>query len=315
MQKLRESYDKRQEKTSLFTWELLKVIDMLQKNNIRFFILKGIPLAIKIYDEATLRSFSDIDIFIHKVDMEQATQLISDIGYKPMQVTNINMIGHHHRVLINDKKDIVIELHHKLIKDQFFISSNKPSSMLYFENLWNNRQEIYFFSRKIYSFTIEDELLYLIYHATTHYFLYLKWLGDIYELICMNRNINWNSLVIKAQYSGLIKPLVQALVLCSVYFQLDLNSIPFNYSGSILNTVLKSARIRKMTNIISQLITYNYRYYFNLKRSLSFSVKVIIYRSFLKAFFSRKTQLISLLYYEARENLYIARNKIQKNRD
>jgi hypothetical protein len=311
-EKFREAYDKRRNKTAKLSAELLQIIDIFQTYKLRFFILKGLPLALEIYNDTSLRSSSDIDILIHKDDMEKASEILLTIGYKPIHVKNKNMIGHHHTVLINNNNNIAIELHWKLIKDQFFISSNKPSSIFYFDNLWSNKRQVFFYSREINMFSIEDELIYLIYHATTHYFIDLKWLGDIYELLCKNERIYLDELIIKAKLSGMQKPLAVCLMLCSAYLGLDLKPIILNSNSTAFKKLLRSTKVKNITYIISELINYNHKFVYKYKRSLPYTTKVLCYHIIFKIYFGNKLHLMPLLNYELKRNIDIVVSKINR---
>lgn len=283
--RFKKEYEKKRIGIIIQSAEIIRICKLFESNNIRFFILKGIPLALTIYGNITLRESSDIDFFIHRDDLSRAIELINDEKYihlndeygdvlKNIKENNEEYLSkYHHMDYIHPTRGIKLELHWKLSKTYFFIMLNDFSDVFSFNNLWDNRNEIVFSSNKLYKFCLEDELLYLVYHATTHRYMRLKWLLDIYELLNKYKEIKWNELIIKSKKTSLLKALALSIMLCSIYFDLNIEKVKDVAESDELNAVVESKKIIRSIKIFSNFIVPNIFKLYNSEGTMLFKLK------------------------------------------
>lgn len=136
-------------KTVLFS-ELYK---KLASNNIDIAVFKGYILR-ELYPVAELRTFSDIDMLIHKSDREKSHSLMQESGYEVM-VDFSDVYSY--------KSDLeYYELHVSLLEDDV-VHNKKPLD--YFADAWSHTQKT---ADGLYKFDDEFHLLFLIAHIAKH---------------------------------------------------------------------------------------------------------------------------------------------------
>jgi hypothetical protein len=172
--------------------EFLSIYDLLSANNIRFIPLKGPVLSFRLYGDATMRNYNDIDILVDAENINRTKVVLEQIGYrtdcidwpgkKALQqrlTKHINNIS-----LSNPEKGIVVEVHWRILR----IS---PVTFSVLNNLVNQNLITLSFAGR--SFTVlnnELELLYLITHGGLHFWMRLKWLHDI-DTFLRKQIIDW----------------------------------------------------------------------------------------------------------------------------
>jgi hypothetical protein len=97
---------------------LEKTLEILNRENIKTVLLKGIALEILIYENCGLRLMSDADVFISEEDSIKAYNILLNAGFKAMPLKSflhrsiIMYIGKHLPTLI--RNDFAFEIHHNL---------------------------------------------------------------------------------------------------------------------------------------------------------------------------------------------------------
>jgi hypothetical protein len=159
--------------------ELLVMIDLFQKNQIRFLPLKGPVLSYRIYKDPTVRRCHDIDFLIDFDQILPLNDLILSKGYKAVQQLksdkkflkslyyNSKDIKYFHPI-----RKIVIELHWRLFTYDVFGKEDTYSV------LENHTVNFDFMNRQIKVLNSEFDLLYITLHGAIHKWSILKWLFD-----------------------------------------------------------------------------------------------------------------------------------------
>lgn len=94
--------------------ELCNIRNLLKESNISIIPLKGIMFADLLYKDIGLRPMSDIDILLHKKDIEKASTIISTLGYRPFldkRPLSYWLEYLHHITFTNQENKTCIELH------------------------------------------------------------------------------------------------------------------------------------------------------------------------------------------------------------
>lgn len=281
LRELKKYYDDCAEYALKNSLELLNIKALYRKNKIRYFVVKGMPLALELYGDISLRESMDMDLFVCEEDFENAVTLLLACGYEA-QGENDRFIyenrfdeeikrKYHHLRFYNVSKDTVVELHWKFESKKRFIPLSDFGDFFDFEKLWENRRVINCFDREINCFSLEEEFLFLIYHGTKHYYAKLKWLLDIYYILAYKgEQLNWKIIEEKAKKSGLYWYLLYTLELCKVFFGIEV----------VIETKAAFGQIRKdilyfITNLV---INIDDRMFMPEKRNLIYRVwrKVIM---------------------------------------
>ena len=184
----------------LLTRELLSLLKRFDEHGIRAVPIKGPVLAMLAYQDVSLRQFGDLDMLLNAGDVARARALLEAEGYIPkFQLAapqeDAFITYQHDYPLYHSGKDIVLELHSG-IKPKFYAIS------LDHKDLWAGLSGISIGGQQIPCLTLEDQLLTLCIHGTSHSWERLFWIVDIAELLSMTREVDWSRLLARARRLG-----------------------------------------------------------------------------------------------------------------
>lgn len=186
----------------------IKITNSLASEGIEFVPLKGPLLSFRIYDDATVREFCDLDIMVGIQDIRRAGDLLISLGYEPVGYRlpgkepgrQIVLRHVHHILFTNRDHSLRVELHWRLFQTPTVRAGRLE------ELIAGNTTEVTFEGRPFRVLSGEIELLYLVMHGSIHYWKRLKWLIDIHEYLQKNA-IDWGkfkSLALEFKASRLI---------------------------------------------------------------------------------------------------------------
>ena len=137
--RIKQIHISQSKKTLLFTSELFKIHEILDKNNISHVFFKGSLLSLELYNDVGFRNFKDIDLLVNKENIERAAILIQGLNYSFIEpkITlsekqkTVNYSISHHYHLRHNANPIDIELHWNLTnpKSYFSVASNEVIKM------------------------------------------------------------------------------------------------------------------------------------------------------------------------------------------
>ncbi len=171
------------------THELILLLDLLSFNGISAIAFKGPVLAILAYHNIALRQFGDLDILVREHEVSQAQAILINNGYHLGNLTNIqkrDLDFHSGEIsFVKDNCHTVIDLHWKMAPR--FIPFQ-----IDLRSWWMRLQPITLNGTNTLTFSLEDTLLHLCVHASSHLWVRLEWLCDIAELIRTHHSqIDW----------------------------------------------------------------------------------------------------------------------------
>ena len=205
----------------LQTMELLKIIQLLENNDIPTLPLKGPTLAALVYGDVALRQFCDLDILVHKKNIRKSIKILVDHGYSlfssPSWFARFPTFASRKKdvALVNDSKSVRIELHWRLSGRHFDLSLGK-------EALWRSLEKVSLAGNSVRTLPLNDLLLYLTMHGSRHGWMRLAWVCDIAELIRVHQNIDWEVLMTQARTLGCERTLLLGLFLANSLLQTPL---------------------------------------------------------------------------------------------
>lgn len=198
-------------KTLHMIGELVKVMRDMEENGIRVVVLKGFPLADKLYGNVALRPSQDLDILVWPKDMDKARRLIEAQGYEriypsfaatPGQLRNWMKIQHHFMYWHKDKH-ITLEMHWQLGHHGMDIP------LTYIEH---SLTQVKIAGQLMHMLGTEELLLSLVLHGASHRWFSLKWLCDI-GMMLRRGGFSWQRLYGLAESLGVETILNQAIIL------------------------------------------------------------------------------------------------------
>jgi len=147
-----------------------KLLRKFKENGVSLKILKGAPLAFKLYGDVSKRYSHDIDLVIRDTDITVANAILAREGFQAKgfegllpEQESLYWDGHKDIVYL-DKFGTMIELHVRLSVDKLKITDQ------YFDALFNTNTP---------NNIAHLELIYLCWHGSQTLFHRLKWLVDI----------------------------------------------------------------------------------------------------------------------------------------
>ena len=192
--KLGNCYRSHAQRNLFVTSELLRVLRLLEKSGIAALPYKGPVLAASVYGDVSMRSFSDLDILVHKHDVLRAKDLILSHGYRSAKtLTSGQEIAHlrskHGKdfgfIDLNDS--VKLELHWELAILALFPLETR--------SLWDRLEPFQVGGMSVLNLAPEDLLLTLCVHGGKHFFKRLEWICDISELLAAKPGICWGTVI------------------------------------------------------------------------------------------------------------------------
>lgn len=255
----------------------LEVCELLNKNGIKYVLLKGIAVSKELYNDLGLRDFNDNDILVHPNEVEKAKNLILSLDYRQGDSKHLTKITKPTRKEIMIRKinsHEIVPLIKDVSNDTYFLTQHiidlHFSVNLMTKNREENDLEEWFESRNVIRFNnCSINVLnweYLLIFLSEHFYkeavshrdlmmykdLLLYKLCDIYFLI-KNKSINWDKVISLSIKYNFTKQLCFTLKYLSAIYDIH----PINE----IITTLESRNTFSMDNVYyydSKEIAYTY---------------------------------------------------------
>ena len=265
---MRQTYMDIVKQNMLMTSELLKIVQLLEENNIATIAFKGPTLSKSAYGDITLRQYVDLDILIDKKNIEQAYQILLSKEYSTSieySYLNNDLYIEKNSDIQFFKKNILLELHWKLFKNQF---TQKTKNINMFDNIKNISIKDY----DIKIFSDEILLVYLCMHGSKHLWERIEWIIDIDKLITNAKYLDWNKIKKFSKKFDSEIMLELGLYLSSKYFGTQIPKERLNIRNNNLMNKLEKYTLKEWQfNLEGNETKNNYKkfiYHFNLKDTM-----------------------------------------------
>jgi hypothetical protein len=181
----------------LLTAQLIQILDAFRRRDIAILPFKGPVLATLVYQNLTLREFSDVDVLIHRADLQQAKDALQSLGFVPEvelqgRVEERYIEDKHHYLFQHADHMTLIELHWSLADSQFSLLKNEQS-------FWENARVVDFQNTQILTPSDEDMLIYLCNHGYRHEWERLSWIVDVAWMLDTRKCIDWDYVIDHAE--------------------------------------------------------------------------------------------------------------------
>ncbi len=196
---LKSAYTQIAQRNMLMSAELIRIMKLLEENDINALAFKGPALSQLAYGDITLRQYVDLDILVKRKDIYTIDKLLKDKSYQRVYALSTSQekvwikhakdIGFYH-----PKSNVHLEMHWALLENDY-------PMQLDLDDIWKNKQEIDINGKKIKTFGTEDLLLYLCIHGSIHLYERIEWVKDI-DLLVQSQDIDWEIVNQKVNDSG-----------------------------------------------------------------------------------------------------------------
>ncbi|MEI6137650.1 MAG: nucleotidyltransferase family protein [Mariniphaga sp.] len=171
--------------------EFIKVTDEFRKMDIRFIPLKGPLLSQRIYNDATVRRFHDLDILIDFNNISLIYNYLVKCGYcaevelSEDKKERLRLYSYaRHISFFHPHSEVCFEIHWKITSE---LKSFNLDFDFNYEQFTINQV---FMNREFRVFKNEYNLIYLLIHGSIHRWQRLKWLVDIKDYM-LNTSFDW----------------------------------------------------------------------------------------------------------------------------
>lgn len=185
------------QRSLLLTAELVKILRLVQENEISAVPYKGPVLTNSLYGNVALRQFCDLDIVVQPPDVLKVKKLLIEQGYRTeLELTEAEEIAYlqdkskHTYNFIHDGKTILVEIHWRITPK--YISPIEP------KHFWEKLEPFSLAGITTSNLPLEEWLLILCVHGSRHRWEKLSWPCDIAQLIRLHPAIHWERVIQKA---------------------------------------------------------------------------------------------------------------------
>jgi len=194
----------------------LRVYKVLKENDIPVALFKGPLLAQMAYGEISLRQAGDIDLLINPPQFEQTRRLLESLGYEMTpRLTSPQLASHlgNHCELqfMRDEWFTLVDLHWDLAPRSFVFNLHAGEVM-------SRLQTVSLAGTEVETFGAEDLVLYLSMHGAKHLWRRLEWIASLAESLRATPNLNWDTLVQRAEKARGTRMLALGLRLVETLF-------------------------------------------------------------------------------------------------
>lgn len=167
-------------------------------------VLKGAALAETVYDNIAVRPMVDVDVLVHRGDVDRSLIILDKLGYQFVDAeTHPGMIAEYENELLLHKLgdfNIALELHWSLLDSPHY---QVKIDMDWF---WQSAETAHFSGTPGHILGVEALLLHLCSHITLHHGGEgLLWLHDVAEVLFRYHDkIDWEALLNKAKTYDLV---------------------------------------------------------------------------------------------------------------
>jgi hypothetical protein len=219
-QNLRAYLDQHAKNNLFQAMELLKIIRLLDKHGIPCLPFKGPILAATAYGDLSLRTFSDLDILVHRHHLAAAVKALRTLDYIPAQSTGQKRPR---ASLLNRRKDVVcvkkdgrvrVELHWRLSGSHFDLAWN-------ISHIWERLDQVQIAGARVRNLPVSHALNYLCLHGSRHGWTRLGWICDVAELIRSQATLDWDRIITEAREAGCYRALALGVHLAHDLLEAD----------------------------------------------------------------------------------------------
>ncbi|MFA6628772.1 MAG: nucleotidyltransferase family protein, partial [Sulfuricurvum sp.] len=177
--------------------ELIKIVNLLQQENIVILGIKGPVLSSLLYDDISQRQFSDIDVLLHQEEIYRAVIMLESLGYRPEFSSDFLK----NEMLLKIDKDFAVSTPDGKVNIEFHwkLFSNKQMQKGNLACFSADNVAVNIHNTCIQTLAMDIQLLYLLVHGSKHYWERLEWICDIDRLVRLNPNMDWVVLIERAR--------------------------------------------------------------------------------------------------------------------
>ena len=183
-------------KNLIYIRELIELIDEFNTHSIASATIKGPIISYALYDNFSMREFSDLDIVVREDDVEKAETILIRRGYTPdfadanYRSVFLKYLGQY--AFRNRNTGITIDLHWQLA----------PKGLPFpvqADDVWSKLEAVQIAHNRVPTLALDDLALFLAAHGTKEGWSSLIWICDFAEFLRKNQRICWTAIFERAR--------------------------------------------------------------------------------------------------------------------
>ena len=207
--------------------QLLEILDVLAATNIPAIPFKGAALGVLAYGSATIRPSRDIDILIHKQDLDRTVVALGGLGYRIGENLSARIMA---ACFETYGQDVLFAEERVPVEPHWEFSPRALRVDLEMKGLWDRVSPIEIDGRLTLTLSPEDTLLVACLHGGKEKWWRLLWVVDIAAFIDRNPALDWLVTMARAEASGMRRMLLLGLALARDLFS---SPLPLAISNAI----------------------------------------------------------------------------------
>lgn len=186
---LRAAVDENALRSIVLTSTLRELVALLGEERIPVIPIKGPLLARAAYGDLASRRFADLDLVVHRRDLDRARAILAQRGFEPAialaRDAESALIGaDYHIALVHHEHGIAVELHWALIRPG--LAGLRDESWP-----WTHACDTTALGSPMRTLTVDATFVYLCVHGSKHLWSQLGWLCDVAALARNERALSW----------------------------------------------------------------------------------------------------------------------------
>jgi hypothetical protein len=215
---LAQAYYRTMSRNILLYKALGDIIDVLNNNQIRFVVLKGMHVAEHFYRDIALRQSSDIDLLVEESSGLDTLDVIKTLGFQNIKSEISEFVGGnnykiHYSPLV--REDVVVEVHHRLHKES-------ADYALRVQDMITDAETLMLAGRKVRVFNVNDTLIHACVHADKHLREgYVQFTGyfDITNILAACGNtFSWEKFTARCRFHHCEQAAFRHIIIAGKYF-------------------------------------------------------------------------------------------------
>lgn len=209
LQSLRQSWGTNAERNLLLSGELVRVLAALDSSGVQAIPYRGPVLAKRAYRDIRLRQFNDLDVLVHRRDVQRATACLLSLSYQEWDSGGAHPAvrdqSMHHRVFTPNEGRALLELHWQITPRYFGFALDAGA--------WVRLDSIELAGVAVPILSAEDLLMVLCVHGALHGWRRLAWICDVARLVATQPETDWQLAIELADRQGATRTLHLGLLL------------------------------------------------------------------------------------------------------
>jgi len=186
---LRAAVDENALRSITLTRTLREIMVRLEDEQIPVIPIKGPLLARAAYGDLASRRFADLDLVVHRRDLDRARAILAQRGFQaaialPRDAESTLLGADYHIALVDQEHGIVVELHWALIRAGLAALRDETWA-------WTHACDTTSLGSPMLTLTTDATFVYLCVHGSKHLWSQLGWLCDVSALARNDRAPSW----------------------------------------------------------------------------------------------------------------------------